>query len=206
MMQGSSKSLALKASSVARYCLPVTVTEHNSTRTFSAVTGSDSTASSTNKMNNNSVIPTLPELHYKPEIITIDAATQALYAQLQRGEFWDRQPEELRLLSGTDKESIVRYSPCALFACFFFIYVRYPHQVNFLLQYKLGKHRSNALELVHRVPVVEVAGDMAICDGGGGGLGHPLEYISLVVPDSINYCKYCSLRYTKKKGSKSSAH
>ena len=102
MMQGSSKSLALKASSVARYCLPVTVAEYNSTRTFSSVTGSDSTASSTNKMNNNSVIPTLPELHYKPEIITIDTATQALYAQLQRGEFWDRQPEELRLLSGTD--------------------------------------------------------------------------------------------------------
>jgi NADH dehydrogenase (ubiquinone) Fe-S protein 6 len=47
---------------------------------------------------------------------------------------------------------------------------------------------------------------MAICDGGGGGLGHPLEYISLSYPDSINYCKYCSLRFTKKKGSKSAAH
>jgi NADH dehydrogenase (ubiquinone) Fe-S protein 6 len=75
-----------------------------------------------------------------------------------------------------------------------------------IVQYKLGKHRSNALELVHRIPVVEVDGDMAICDGGGGGLGHPLEYIALDVPNSINYCKYCSLRYTKSKNSKSSAH
>jgi len=66
------------------------------------------------------------------------------------------------------------------------------------LQYKLGKHRSNALELVHKIPIVEVDGEMAICDGGGGALGHPLEYISLQVPGSVEYCKYCSLRYTKK--------
>ncbi|KAL3912302.1 MAG: hypothetical protein SGARI_001229, partial [Bacillariaceae sp.] len=44
-------------------------------------------------------------------------------------------------------------------------------------EYKLGKHRSNALELIEQVPVIEVEGEMAICDGGGGALGHPLEYI-----------------------------
>lgn len=66
------------------------------------------------------------------------------------------------------------------------------------LQYKLGKHRSNAMELVHLVPPVEVDGDMAVCDGGGGALGHPLEYISLERPGEIAVCKYCSLRFIRK--------
>jgi NADH dehydrogenase (ubiquinone) Fe-S protein 6 len=66
-------------------------------------------------------------------------------------------------------------------------------------QYKLGKHRSNALELVNKVPVVEVDGNMAVCDGGGGALGHPLEYISLERPGAVESCKYCALKYTKKK-------
>mmetsp|Transcript_6782 Transcript_6782/g.14157 ORF Transcript_6782/g.14157 Transcript_6782/m.14157 type:complete len:130 (+) Transcript_6782:107-496(+) len=65
--------------------------------------------------------------------------------------------------------------------------------------YALGKHRSNALELVHRVPIVEVETEWAICDGGGGAMGHPIEYISLEVPGAVEYCKYCSIRFTKKK-------
>jgi NADH dehydrogenase (ubiquinone) Fe-S protein 6 len=64
--------------------------------------------------------------------------------------------------------------------------------------YKLGKHRSNALELVHKIAPIEVDGEMAICDGGGGALGHPLEYISLARPGTVEYCKYCALRYTQK--------
>lgn len=79
-----------------------------------------------------------------------------------------------------------------------FLFISY--SVNDLLwQYKLGKHRSNAMELVHMIPVVEVDGHMAVCDGGGGALGHPVEYISLDRPDSVAYCKYCALRYTQKK-------
>jgi NADH dehydrogenase (ubiquinone) Fe-S protein 6 len=66
-------------------------------------------------------------------------------------------------------------------------------------QYKLGKHRSNAIDLVHKVPPIEVEGEMAVCDGGGGALGHPTEYISLARPGAVEYCKYCALRYTKKK-------
>ena len=46
-------------------------------------------------------------------------------------------------------------------------------------QYKLGKHRSNGLELIQKVPPIEVEGDIAVCDGGGGALGHPLEYIKV---------------------------
>lgn len=56
------------------------------------------------------------------------------------------------------------------------------------------------MELVHKVPVTEVDGEMAICDGGGGGMGHPLEYISLERPGVVEYCKYCSLRYVSKGG------
>mmetsp|Transcript_18836 Transcript_18836/g.27759 ORF Transcript_18836/g.27759 Transcript_18836/m.27759 type:complete len:145 (-) Transcript_18836:66-500(-) len=80
--------------------------------------------------------------------------------------------------------------------------------------YKLGKHRSNALELLEKHPVIEVDGDTAVCDGGGGALGHPLEYIKL--GDRADYdqghagvksiedgvpCIYCGLRYRKRLGS-----
>jgi hypothetical protein len=43
-----------------------------------------------------------------PEVITADAALAALFSQLPRGESWDRQPEDLRLMNGTDQEPIVR--------------------------------------------------------------------------------------------------
>ena len=83
----------------------------------------------------------------------------------------------------------------------------------FNLQFKLGKHRSNALELIQRQPIIEVDGDIAICDGGGGALGHPLEYIKLgpradylekngeAGEDGGVACIYCGLRYRKKAGS-----
>jgi NADH dehydrogenase (ubiquinone) Fe-S protein 6 len=64
--------------------------------------------------------------------------------------------------------------------------------------YKLGKHRSNALELIEKVPIIYVDGERAICDGGGGPLGHPLEYISLQRPGVIERCKYCGLRFGSK--------
>jgi NADH dehydrogenase (ubiquinone) Fe-S protein 6 len=54
------------------------------------------------------------------------------------------------------------------------------------------------MELVNKVPITEVDGEMAICDGGGGALGHPNEYISLQRPGAVESCKYCALRYTKK--------
>mmetsp|Transcript_8021 Transcript_8021/g.11461 ORF Transcript_8021/g.11461 Transcript_8021/m.11461 type:complete len:140 (+) Transcript_8021:169-588(+) len=76
-------------------------------------------------------------------------------------------------------------------------------------EYALGKHRSNALELLQKQPVIEVDGDFAVCDGGGGVLGHPLEYIKL--GNRMDYgpggeaegvrCIYCGLRYRKKLGS-----
>jgi NADH dehydrogenase (ubiquinone) Fe-S protein 6 len=53
--------------------------------------------------------------------------------------------------------------------------------------------------MLDKVPIVEVDKEFAICDGGGGALGHPIEYISLAVPGSVVACKYCGLRYTCKK-------
>jgi len=62
-------------------------------------------------------------------------------------------------------------------------------------------HRSNAEELINAVPVIEVPGDTAVCDGGGGALGHPVEYIQLnTVSDEPAVCKYCGLRFKKKAG------
>lgn len=55
------------------------------------------------------------------------------------------------------------------------------------------------MELVSAVAPIEVEKEMAVCDGGGGALGHPVEYISLARPGSVETCKYCGLRYTQKK-------
>mmetsp|Transcript_139 Transcript_139/g.185 ORF Transcript_139/g.185 Transcript_139/m.185 type:complete len:125 (-) Transcript_139:312-686(-) len=77
-------------------------------------------------------------------------------------------------------------------------------------EYKLGKHRSNALELVEKQAIIEVDGPVAVCDGGGGALGHPVEYIKLGkradygpgMKEEDGYpCIYCGLRYRQKSGS-----
>ena len=65
--------------------------------------------------------------------------------------------------------------------------------------YARGKHRSNALELVERQPVIEVEGDMAVCAGGGGALGHPLEYIKVGSNGGQPVaCIYCGLKFRQK--------
>ena len=38
-----------------------------------------------------------------------------------------------------------------------------------------------------------------VCDGGGGALGHPLEYIQLnTTLKEPQICKYCGLRFIAK--------
>mmetsp|Transcript_15830 Transcript_15830/g.47221 ORF Transcript_15830/g.47221 Transcript_15830/m.47221 type:complete len:122 (+) Transcript_15830:185-550(+) len=74
------------------------------------------------------------------------------------------------------------------------------------VQYDLGPHRSNAEELVAQVPVIEVDGLVATCNGGGGALGHPIEYIQLNLAGGkpgdgmlpYGECKYCGLRFVSK--------
>jgi NADH dehydrogenase (ubiquinone) Fe-S protein 6 len=42
---------------------------------------------------------------------------------------------------------------------------------------------------------------VAVCDGGSGALGHPIEYIQLNnVSDEPSACKYCGLRFKMKAG------
>ena len=49
-------------------------------------------------------------------------------------------------------------------------------------------------------PVIYVEGETAICDGGGGALGHPVEYIAVGHRGGEpKACVYCGLRYAQKK-------
>uniref|UniRef100_A0A7S1BJP3 Zinc finger CHCC-type domain-containing protein n=1 Tax=Corethron hystrix TaxID=216773 RepID=A0A7S1BJP3_9STRA len=72
----------------------------------------------------------------------------------------------------------------------------YPEEIS---PYALGKHRSNALDLISKIPIIEVDGSVAVCDGGGGALGHPAEYITLA-HGQIGVCKYCGLKFKSKGG------
>uniref|UniRef100_K3WW26 Zinc finger CHCC-type domain-containing protein n=1 Tax=Globisporangium ultimum (strain ATCC 200006 / CBS 805.95 / DAOM BR144) TaxID=431595 RepID=K3WW26_GLOUD len=67
----------------------------------------------------------------------------------------------------------------------------------------INRHRSDAEQRIAQVPVVEVEGNIAVCDGGGGALGHPLEYIQLdtVKHHGVQTCNYCGVRYKQKEGS-----
>ena len=63
-----------------------------------------------------------------------------------------------------------------------------------------NRHHSNAEELIAKLPVVEVDAEVAMCDGGGGSLGHPIEFIQLnhARDSEPSTCKYCGVRYVKK--------
>mmetsp|Transcript_24312 Transcript_24312/g.57615 ORF Transcript_24312/g.57615 Transcript_24312/m.57615 type:complete len:118 (-) Transcript_24312:129-482(-) len=51
-------------------------------------------------------------------------------------------------------------------------------------------------ECIDSIPVIPVEGHLAICDGGGGALGHPIEYIQLNTRHhDAATCKYCGLRF-----------
>lgn len=63
------------------------------------------------------------------------------------------------------------------------------------------KWGSNAMDLINESDIVQVDGDYVLCDGGGGALGHPIEYIKLNVSDEgagFQVCKYCGTRYMRK--------
>jgi len=61
-----------------------------------------------------------------------------------------------------------------------------------------NRHHSNSEQLIDRVGVIKVKGSLAVCDGGGGSLGHPVEYIQLELKkNEPAVCKYCGLRFEK---------
>jgi len=57
-----------------------------------------------------------------------------------------------------------------------------------------AKWSSDAMERVAAAPVTVVPGRVATCDGGGGALGHPLEFIKLDAPYPA-VCKYCGAKF-----------
>lgn len=62
-----------------------------------------------------------------------------------------------------------------------------------------SKWGSNAMDLIQAAPPVYVKGPVAICDGGGGALGHPIEYIQLkrADPRFPAVCKYCGTKFIR---------
>ena len=50
-------------------------------------------------------------------------------------------------------------------------------------------------ESVNSVEPIKVHGLVARCDGGGGALGHPVEFIKLSRTGEPAVCKYCQLRF-----------
>merc|ERR1711916_109452 len=55
---------------------------------------------------------------------------------------------------------------------------------------------SNAEELIAEVPPVEIKGRRAVCDGGGGALGHPKVFINLDANRPVE-CPYCGIRFVQ---------
>ncbi|BEJ15087.1 hypothetical protein CspHIS471_0408540 [Cutaneotrichosporon sp. HIS471] len=52
----------------------------------------------------------------------------------------------------------------------------------------------SAMTLSQEQPIVMVASRTAVCDGGGGPLGHPKIFINLDLPGART-CGYCGARY-----------
>ena len=67
-----------------------------------------------------------------------------------------------------------------------------------------NEHRSNAEAMVNALPVILVQSTTALCDGGGGATGHPVEYMRLDKREGASpvVCKYCGLRYKMAPGAR----
>jgi len=68
--------------------------------------------------------------------------------------------------------------------------------------FSLQQPYKSSMEWIQEVPVIEVDGNVAICDGDDApGLGHPREFIQLNKSRTgePETCKYCGLRYAQKK-------
>eukprot|EP01096_Ripella_sp_DP13-Kostka_P009932 TRINITY_DN3844_c0_g1_i1.p1 TRINITY_DN3844_c0_g1~~TRINITY_DN3844_c0_g1_i1.p1 ORF type:complete len:134 (-),score=53.74 TRINITY_DN3844_c0_g1_i1:37-417(-) len=54
---------------------------------------------------------------------------------------------------------------------------------------------ESAMDLVNKIPPLEVTTDRIWCDGGGGPLGHPKVYLCLEKVNEVQTCGYCGLRF-----------
>ena len=61
--------------------------------------------------------------------------------------------------------------------------------------------RSRLTRATLSPPLLVHSAQVAMCDGGGGATGHPIEYIKLDLKEgagTVNTCKYCGVRYKMK--------
>ena len=65
------------------------------------------------------------------------------------------------------------------------------------IAYPVNMHRSDAAARSAAVPPIEVSAHVAMCDGGGGAGGHPIEFLQLDrrAGAEPSLCRYCGLRY-----------
>ncbi|KAN0100612.1 Zinc-finger domain containing protein [Tylopilus felleus] len=59
---------------------------------------------------------------------------------------------------------------------------------------ELQPNPPSAMEMIANEPIRIVHGRKAVCDGGGGSLGHPKIFINLDQPGPRS-CGYCGLRF-----------
>ncbi|KAI0655099.1 ubiquinone oxidoreductase 20 kd subunit [Cubamyces menziesii] len=59
---------------------------------------------------------------------------------------------------------------------------------------ELQPNPLSAMEMINKEPIRVVHGRKAVCDGGGGPLGHPKIFINLDKPGP-RACGYCGLRF-----------
>lgn len=63
-----------------------------------------------------------------------------------------------------------------------------------------AKWGSDAMDKIEDTDIIKVDGDVAVCAGAGGALGHPVEYIKLLVSDEDagpQVCKYCGRKFIR---------
>ena len=95
-----------------------------------------------------------------------------------------------------DASSVFLYSPF-LFSFFLLFSLLFFFSIVYFLPFPLFIH----IIYLFLSLLVKVAGDSAVCDGGSGVLGHPIEYIQLnTLSSEPQVCKYCGLKYKKKAG------
>eukprot|EP01113_Clastostelium_recurvatum_P023138 TRINITY_DN2766_c0_g1_i1.p1 TRINITY_DN2766_c0_g1~~TRINITY_DN2766_c0_g1_i1.p1 ORF type:complete len:127 (-),score=5.73 TRINITY_DN2766_c0_g1_i1:32-388(-) len=68
------------------------------------------------------------------------------------------------------------------------IEIRVPESIN-----------KSPIDLIAEIPPLIVQGRVAVCDGGGGPLGHPRVFINLDC-EGPRPCGYCGLRFQQHRG------
>ncbi len=71
------------------------------------------------------------------------------------------------------------------------------HTKNFESSFQI--HKSDSIQHIKNMQVLDVDADIVRCQGGELGFGHPAVYIKIdtKVKGDIGTCKYCGLKFRK---------